>query len=318
MTSVRKFKLAGIQLGPIQRATKKEDTVVRLDRLLNEAADKGASLAIFPECALTSFFPRWDLKLQEEIDSFFEKGDISKGICKPLFKTAQSRRIGFVLGYAEITDDNHHYNTCILVDNRGKIIQKYRKTHLPGFDDPIKGPEFQQLEKRYFDYGTEGYVAAKSDPEWIDTTIGMLICNDRRWPEAWRCYALQGMELCISGYNTPCRDSTYGMAENKTLRLYQSELATKGNAYMNCCFAVSVAKCGVEDGQQLIGGSLIVAPDGTVIALAKTEDDEILLGDIDLDKVIYGRSKMFDFGRHRRPELYKRIVKQKGIILPLT
>lgn len=312
---VRKFKIAGVQLGPIQDATPKEETVSRLCKLLIEAAENGASLAVFPELALTSFFPRWCLDSQEKVDSYFEKGDISIGVVKPLFETAVARNCGFVLGYAELTEDGHHFNTCVLVDNKGRVVQKYRKAHLPGYVEPTEGAKWQQLEKRYFEYGDLGFPAFRTNPDWIDGIFGMLICNDRRWPEAWRCYALQGMELCFNGYNTTSDGTVlFNKVETKEVRMYHSDLSTKSNAYCNSCFAVSVAKCGVEDGQELIGGSLIVDPNGLVIAQAKTEDDEILYADIDLDETISGKQKMFDFSRHRRPELYDRLVKQKGSI----
>lgn len=313
---IRKFTIAGVQLGPILKETKKERTVERLVSLLEKAAESNASLAVFPELALTSFFPRWFIESQEDVDSYFEKGDISKSeTVKPLFDAAKKFKIGFVLGYAELTDQGNHFNTCILVNDKGEIVHKYRKCHLPGFDEPTEGIEFQQLEKRYFEYGDLGFPAYRSDPEWIDATIGMLICNDRRWPEAWRAYALQGMDLCLNGYNTAANGtSLFGSKENKELRQYHSDLSTTANAYFNSCFAVSVAKCGVEDGQGLIGGSIIVDPNGKVIAQAKTEDDELLIAEIDLEDTINGKQKKFDFSRHRRPELYSRLVDQKGSV----
>lgn len=313
---VRKFTIAGIQLGPIQKATPKSETVLRLANLLKESASKGATLAVFPELALTSFFPRWYIESQEEIDSYFEKGDITKNeVLKPLFDAAIENNCGFVLGYAELTDDGHHFNTYVLVHNKGKVVQKYRKAHLPGFVEPTEGIPFQQLEKRYFEYGDLGFPAYHSNPDWIDATMGMLICNDRRWPEAWRCYALQGMDLCLNGYNTASNGTTlFGAKETKELRQHHSDLSTTANAYFNSTFAVSVGKCGVEDGQALIAGSIIVDPNGNVIAQAKTEEDEILIAEIDLDETINGKQKMFDFSRHRRPELYSRLVDQKGSI----
>lgn len=310
---VRKFKVAGVQIGGIQRSTPKSETVERLVKLLHEAADNGAKLAVFPELTLTSFFPRWLIEDEAEIDSFFEKGDISKGEVKPLFEAAIARDCGFVLGYAELTDDGHRFNSCILVDNKGQVVQKYRKAHLPGYVEPTPGIKWQQLEKRYFEYGDVGFPAFRTNPEFIDGIFGMLICNDRRWPEAWRVYALQGMEMCFNGYNTTADGTAlFNKVENKEVRLYHSDLSTKSNAYCNSCFAVSVAKCGVEDDQELIAGSLIVDPNGLVLAQAKTEGDEIIYADIDLDETISGKQRMFDFSRHRRPELYDRLVSQKG------
>lgn len=315
MIGVRKFKIAAIQVGAISKGAKREDTVKRLCGLLEKAADQGAKLAVFPELSLTTFFPKWLIKHQEEVDTYFEKGDITAGPCKPLFQLSKERKIGFYLGYAELTDDGNHFNTCILVDYEGKIIHKYRKVHLPGFVKPIEGIPFQQLEKRYFEYGDLGFQAIKTDPEWIDATIGMLICNDRRWPEAWRCYALQGMDLMLIGYNSVANaKGLFGDAEDKTLRQYHSDLSAKSNAYFNSCFAVSVGKCGNEEGQELLAGSLIVDPNGRVVVQSEMEDDDVMVKEIDLDDTLSGKQKMFDFSRHRRPECYTRIVEQKGSV----
>lgn len=315
MVGVRKFKIAGIQVGPIAKNAKREDTVRRLCGLLTKAADEGARLAVFPELTLTTFFPKWLIEGQEEVDSYFEKGDITSGPCKPLFDLAKEKNIGFYLGYAELTDDGHHFNTSILVDNQGKIVSKYRKVHLPGFVEPIEGIPFQQLEKRYFEYGDMGFEAVRTNPEWIDATVGMLICNDRRWPEAWRSYALQGMDLMLIGYNSVANaKGLFGDKEDKTLRQYHSDLAVKANSYFNSAFAVSVGKCGNEEGQDLLAGSIIVDPTGQTVIQSQIEDDDVIVADIDLDETIIGKQKMFDFERHRRPECYKRLTEQKGTI----
>ncbi|KAH3667508.1 hypothetical protein OGAPHI_003157 [Ogataea philodendri] len=312
---VRKFKIAGIQTGPIAKSATRAQTVERLVGLLKKAADSGAVLAVFPEMSLTPFFPKWYIESQEEVDSYFEKGDISTGVCKPLFEAAAKYSIGFYLGYCELTNDGHHYNSAILVDNLGQVVHKYRKVHLPGFLEPSEGVQFQQLEKRYFEYGDQGFQAYRANPDWIDATIGMLICNDRRWPESWRTYALQGMDLMLIGYNSIANGKgLFGDAEDAKLRQYHSDLAVKSNAYFNSCFAVSVGKCGNEEGQDLIGGSLIVDPNGLAKVQSKVLDDDVIVTEIDLDETLNGKTKMFDFARHRRPEFYRRLVDQKGSI----
>lgn len=315
MAGVRQFKIAAIQVGPIARSATREPVVKRLCGLLEKAADEGARLAVFPELTLTTFFPKWLIETQDEVDNYFEKGDISKGPCKPLFDLSKARKIGFYLGYAELTSDGHHFNTSILVDNKGKIVHKYRKVHLPGFVDAIEGVPFQQLEKRYFEYGDLGFQAIRTDPTWIDATVGMLICNDRRWPEAWRSYALQGMDLMLIGYNSVANGiGLFGDKEDQNLRQYHSDLAVKSNAYFNSCYAVSVGKCGNEEGQNLLAGSLIVDPTGRTVIQSEIIGDDVMVSEIDLDETIIGKQKMFDFARHRRPECYTRLVEQKGAI----
>ena len=139
----------------------------------------------------------------------------------------------------------------------------------------------------------------------------MMICNDRRWPEAWRVLGLQGVELVLLGYNTPSVNSQLA-AEGPERRLHHSELVTTAGAYQNATWAVAVAKAGAEDGHPLIGGSVIVDPDGFVVARAETEGDELLVHACDMDACAFGKSTIFDFARHRRPEHYGRICAQTG------
>lgn len=307
----RILTLAGAQTGPIQRADSRRHTLDRLIALLEDAARQGARLVVFPELALTTFFPRWFIPNTQELDTWFERAMPSPN-CQALFDRARELRVGFYLGYAELTEDGHRFNTAITVGPDGEILGKYRKVHLPGSVEPRAGSRFQQLEKRYFEYGDMGFPAFRGPAEWHRPVMGMLICNDRRWPEAWRCYGLQGVELMVMGYNSAAYDPNGGTTESEDLRTFHSTLAAQSNAYMNATWAVSVAKAGNEDGSGLIGGSVIVSPDGVVVAQAKTLDDEVVMAECDLDACLQGKEKMFNFAAHRRPEHYRRIVEQVG------
>ena len=85
---------------------------------------------------------------------------------------------------------------------------------------------------------------------------------------------------------------------------------------MNATWAVSVAKAGNEDGSGLIGSSIIVDPNGVIVAQARSLGDEVLVAEIDLDAVRQGKDKMFHFASHRRPEHYRRIIDQVGAEAP--
>ncbi len=307
----RILTLAGAQTGPIQRADSRRHTLDRLIALLEDAARQGAQMVVFPELALTTFFPRWFIPNTQELDTWFERA-MPNPNCQALFDRARELRVGFYLGYAELTEDGHRFNTAITVGPDGEILGKYRKVHLPGSVEPREGSRFQQLEKRYFEYGDMGFPAFRGPAEWHRPVMGMLICNDRRWPEAWRCYGLQGVELMVMGYNSAAYDPNGGSTENEDIRTFHSTLAAQSNAYMNATWAVSVAKAGNEDGSGLIGGSVIVNPDGVVVAQAKTLADEVVMAECDLDACLQGKEKMFNFAAHRRPEHYRRIVEQVG------
>ena len=145
--------------------------------------------------------------------------------------------------------------------------------------------------------------------------MGMMICNDRRWPESWRELGLQGVELVLFGYNTPSVNSQNAV-EGLERRLYHHELVVTAGAYQNATWAVAVAKAGDEDGHPLMGGSIIVDPEGMVVARASGEGDELIVHACDMDATRFGKTTIFDFGRHRRIEHYGRIATQTGAVPP--
>ena len=310
----RIIRVAGAQMGPTQKADSRTHTLARLIRLLEDAAQQGATLVVFPELALTTFFPRWLIE-GAELDGYFEQG-MPNAHVQPLFDRARALGIGFYIGYAEATPEGQHFNTALLVQPDGSVLGKYRKVHLPGSVEPREGALYQQLEKRYFEYGDLGFPAFRAGEDWRKAIIGMMICNDRRWPESWRMLGLQGAELVCVGYNSAAYDPNGGTSEDAALRTFHSTLVAQANAYMNATWAVAVAKAGTEDGSGLIGGSCIVDPNGVIVAQAKTLGDEIIIADCDLDLCRQGKDKMFNFAAHRRPAHYAAITERAGVIEP--
>jgi predicted amidohydrolase len=306
----RKLDVAVAQLGPIHLADSREAVVARLQALLREAHGRGARFVVFPELALTTFFPRWWMTDQAEIDRFFEQ-QMPSPETRPLFDLAQELGVGFCLGYAELTREAgqiRHYNTVILVERDGRIVGRYRKIHLPGHSEHLPQAPFQHLEKRYFDVGNEGFKVWRA----FDAVVGMCICNDRRWPETWRVMGLQGVEIVALGYNTPIENIHHREPEH--LRMFHHLLSLQAGAYQNATWALAAAKCGAEDGFAMIGGSAIVAPTGEIAARALREDDEVITGTLDLDLGQYLRRTMFDFAKHRRTEHYRLIAERTGAV----
>jgi N-carbamoyl-D-amino-acid hydrolase len=264
---------------------------------------------VFPELALTTFFPRWFTEDQAEVDGWFER-EMPSAETKPLFDEAQRLGVGFCLGYAELTDDGAHYNTQILVERDGSVVGKYRKVHLPGHEEPEPWRPFQHLERRYFDPGPDGFSVWRA----FGAIVGMAICNDRRWPETYRVLGLQGCELCLIGYNTPIHYAPD--PSQNSLAGFHNNLVMASGAYQNGMFVVGVAKGGVEEGVDSLAQSQIIAPSGQVVAQCVTDGDEIAVARLDLDWCARYKGTLFDFERYRRPEAYTRITAQKGVIEP--
>ena len=301
--------LGGAQMGAIQKADSRARVVARMIDLLNAAAARGVGMLVYPELALTTFFPRWYMEDQAEVDGWFETA-MPNAATAPLFARARDLNIAITFGYAELTPQGRHFNTSILTDRTGAIVGRYRKVHLPGHDAYEPTFTFQHLEKRYFEPGDLGF------PVWRNegVVMGMAICNDRRWPEVYRCLGLQGVELVTIGYNTPSTNAQEA-GEDLAKRLYHSELSLTAGAYQNSTFVAGIAKAGVEDGHPLIGGSILVDPNGFVMARAETEDDELIVADCDFAACAFGKATIFDFARHRRVEHYGRITAQVGAIV---
>jgi predicted amidohydrolase len=312
----RSITVAAAQLGPIQMAEPRSVAVERMVRLMELAHRRGVELVVFPELALTTFFPRHYHENIAEADQWFET-TVPSNETAPLFAAARKYGIGFHLGYAEMTKDKHRFNTAILVNPDGDILLKYRKVHLPGHAEYDPQRRVQHLEKRYFEVGNLGFPVIRAPMASLPgINMGMLICNDRRWPEAWRVLGLQSVELVLLGYNTPSLNMEAGGFEAHHLRVFHSHLSIQAGCYQNACFAVATAKAGTEDGCELFGHSIIVNPQGEIIAMATSWDDELITADCNLDMCTLGRTTIFAFEKHRRPEAYGRITAQVGAIQP--
>jgi predicted amidohydrolase len=306
----RPFGLAVAQLGPIALADTRTMVVKRLIALLREAHDRGAKFVVFPELALTTFFPRYWMTEDEAVERFFEHSMPGAEI-KPFFELAAKLKVGFYLGYAELTPDGRRFNTAILADETANIVGRYRKIHLPGHSHHIPDAPFQHLEKKFFEVGGEGFNVWTTQ----DVRIGMCICNDRRWAEAYRVMALQSAEVIVLGYNTPSMNIHWN--EPPHLRMFHHLLSLQGNAYQNGVWVAAAAKCGAEDGFHMIGGSAIVSPTGEIMAQAQSEEDEMIFFNIDLAIGETFREHVFNFAKHRRPEHYNLIVERTGAGPPL-
>jgi len=295
--------LAVAQMGPVHLADSRAAVVGRLVAMLREAAGRGAEFIVFPELALTTFFPRYWMSEEEAVERFFEKSMPNADV-QPLFEAARRLAVGFYLGYAEITADGRRFNTSILVDRSANIIGKYRKIHLPGHAEHKPDAPFQHLEKKFFEVGDRGFgvwqMGLAQTQAQGQVNIGMCLCNDRRWPETYRVMALQSAELIVLGYNTPTVNIHWN--EPAHWRTTSHEIVLQAGAYQNAVW---------------VGSSMIVAPSGEIVARAQYEDDEVIVANIDLALGEDFRQHVFNFAKHRSPQHYRLIVERTGAGEPL-
>jgi len=278
----RHVKVAAAQMGPNNEGTPREEIVERMLGLLEHAIRDGVELIAYPEMALTTYFPK---KIRPDFDQFFET-EVPPKALEPLLRRAAQARVALHVGFCEKAR-GRYFNTALLTDRDGRLCGTFRKIHLPG----TKAPDgFAQVyEPYYFAHGDTGYRVFDA----AGTRVGVAICQDRRYPESYRCLALQGAEIILIGYNTPI----------SALALDLNELCMRSGAYANLCFVVGVAKAGVEDGVELIGGSCIIDPLGQVLARAATTGDELVQARLDLDQMRPVRKRWNFLGR-RQPQHY--------------
>ncbi|WRT69220.1 uncharacterized protein IL334_006204 [Kwoniella shivajii] len=334
----RKLKVAAAQVGAIHRNTPRTEVLTRLIQLLEDAAKQNVNLAVFPETTFTTFFPRYYITDEDDLSSYFEKEDESIGgditnspNVKIFFDRSKQLGIDVQIGYGEDTG-KERYNTAVYVSGKtGDVLNKYRKVHLPGTIEPfdLDPDTTNQLEKRYFLPGNLGFNAFRATSlkdicGGQSPIIGQLICNDRRWAEGWRCYGLQGTEIICCGYNTTAYAPKLWGGDQSITRekayeeaMFHHKLVVQAHAYTNSLFCITSGRSGLDDGlHPLIPGSMIVNPEGHIIAESKTEDDELVIAEIDLDDCNQGKERTFNLGKHRRPEMYGRLVEDGGVKIP--
>jgi predicted amidohydrolase len=304
----RVITVGAAQLGPIQKSDDRASVVGRLVALLRQGAAAGCDLVVFPELALTTFFPRWFVDDITEADHWYET-EMPSDVTAPLFQEAKRLSVGFCLGYAEITPEGRRFNTQILVAKDGSTVAKYRKVHIPGHEHHEPDRPFQHAERYYFEPSMEGFGVWQA----FGGRMGMMICNDRRWPETYRVMGLKGVEMILCGYNTPIH--YVPDPSQDILQGFHNALVMQSGAYQNGTWVVGVAKAGVEEGVDSLGQSMIVAPSGQIVAQTLSTDDELITARCDLDWCRRYKETLFDFDRYRRPEVYGPITGQRGVVL---
>ena len=258
------------------------DVVERLLALLHERARLGAELVVFPELALTTFFPRWFVEDQAEIDALLRDGD---AVGRHQAAVRRGRRAS-ASASASATPSctaatvRHHYNTQMLVerDGHGRRHATARCT-CPATRSTSPGGPFQHLERRYFEPGPDGFGVWRA----FGGIVGMTICNDRRWPETYRVMGLQGVELILSA--TTRRSTTRPTRARTSSQGFHNQLVMQAGAYQNGTWVVGVAKGGVEEGVDSLAQSAIIAPVGRDRRPGcSTTGDELVVADCDLDR----------------------------------
>lgn len=266
-----------------------ENSVIKI----REAAKKKAKIICLPELFLSPYFCQSEnhakFKLAEKIP-----GRLSDIYCK----LAKELSVVLMISLFEKKTTGFYHNTSIVIDDKGKIISKYRKMHIP--DDP------GYYEKFYFTPGDLGFKSTKTKYG----KVGSLICWDQWFPEAARLTTLKGAEILF--YPTaigwhPKEKKLFGKSQLEAWITIQ-----RSHAIANGVFVAAINRIGLEKtGKRKIhfwGNSMIIDPSGNIIARSKSDKEEILITNIDLNKIETARNH-WPFLRDRRIDYYKGLLK---------
>lgn len=253
-------------------------------KMVEDAAAQGVQMLCFQEIFTTPYFcaeqqTRWYEAVEKVPDG---------PTVKMMQSVAKEKGMVLIVPIYEEEISGIYYNTAAVIDADGKYLGKYRKTHIPHV-----APGF--WEKFYFRPGNLGYPC-------FDTAfarIGVYICYDRHFPEGARCLGLNGAEIIFNPSATVA-----GLSE------YLWKLEQPAHAVANGYFVGAINRVGTEapwNIGEFYGQSYFCDPRGQMLAVGTRDQDELIVADLDMDKIKEVRNT-WQFYRDRRPDAYGAIV----------
>jgi len=284
--SARTITVAAIQCplgGP------RAENIARVERLVRQAAARGAQVVLPPELFEGPYFCR------EEKSDWFAEARPAAGDEAVARMRDVARELGVVVPVSFFERAGQaFYNSVAIVDADGAVLGVYRKSHIPD------GPGYE--EKFYFRPGDTGFRV------W-DTrhgSLGVGICWDQWFPEAARAMVLRGAEVLF--YPTAIGSEPHE-PDLDTRDPWQRAMV--GHAVSNVIPVVAANRVGNESGQTFYGSSFIADPRGDKVAELGRSDEGVVVASFDLEAVARARAA-WGFFRDRRPELYDVLATADG------
>ena len=281
----KKLIVAAAQTGPVLT----EDPEAMLPAavaMMEAAANRNVEFVTFSELFMTPFFPN---RLRQDFDHFFVAPDGT--LMKKLRELSKRHGIATIWPFGERTAGGGYFNSALACDERGEVLGIYRKTHIPAYFPDEREGGTGSYERMYFTPGPALPVFALRG-----IRFGVQICYDRLFPEPSRVLAVKGAEIifmpiCYSTYSDPAHRGSIW------------DVPLRSRAYENGVFVVAANRVGQEGLRSHLGRSMVVDATGAIMAEAGDEKEELLVAELDLERVRGDRKKV-PWWRDRRVDLY--------------
>jgi predicted amidohydrolase len=262
-----------IALGQMTMSAEMNDNVGKTLDLMERAAEQGAQLILFPELQLSPFFPQYPGKDAGEY-ALTAHHEIIQHI------RDQARKLGLVcIPNLYLREGDHLYDASPVIDSNGEMPGISKMVHI------VQIPCF--YEQDYYAPSDDGFKVY----ETTAGKIGVVICFDRHFPESIRTCVLKGAELIVI---------PTAIVRNEPLEMFEWEMRVA--AMQNGVFIAMCNRVGREDVLDFCGRSLVIGPDGDVLAMAD-DREQILYADLDFSRIQESR-RLRPYLSLRRPEHY--------------
>jgi len=260
-------------------------------KLIKQAAKRGAQIVCLQELFNIPYIPQ---RQGVKKDKYAEK--IPSKTTLIMQKLAKQLGIVVIVPIYEKTSKGEYYNTAVVFNDKGKMLGKYHKVHIP------QDPGF--YEKDYFEDGSDGYKIFKTK----FGTFAVLICYDQWFPEAARAARIAGAEIIF--FPTAIADIIGYKHPNDWHDAWETSM--RGHAIANSVVVAAPNRVGTEGRSRFWGQSFVCDAWGKVLKRASSSKEEIVIQKVNLE---YNKflSEGWDFLRNRRPDTYKNLISNKFI-----
>ncbi len=280
-------KLVTLGLIQMSMSVDRQENLSKSLRMIQEAARKGADIVCLPELFATQYFPQTK-------KSTIKPERIPGPTSNLLSKAAKKNKVVIVGGSIFEQEGKKAYNTSIVLDQKGSLLGRYRKVHIP--------EDESYYEQDYFSHGNS-YRVFKT----TFANIGVLICFDQWYPEPARIMRLSGADIIF-----------YPTAIGTSLKIEQTEgdwheaweSVQKGHAIANSVLVAAVNRVGKESDVRFWGGSFVYDQFGKLLARGDSAKEEVIIVECDLN---LGKQVEDGWGflRNRKPKTYSKLVENR-------